>query len=194
MKYLIYCFILFTVGCTAQKNDKLIDDNYYIKSHAILADIIGKNSDTVYMLERFDFSNHHKLSESFLFDEMFKRNNAYFLLRNSLELSQDELNMVRDKNGWLPASTYERKKSWDVSLFKDSTFKLVQEIKRQGLIKPGQKVDFYIKPLRINFKQNFALIEFENLLGEGNELQLYKNLNGKWRIVASATDMKFAQE
>ena len=194
MKYFIFCTILFITCCTAQKRNQSPDEGSYLKSHELLANILGRDRDTIYMLERFDFSNQRKLAETALFDKMFRWRDSYYLSKTVLELSQEEMDMVRDRKGWRPPTLNNNYNTWDISLFKENKIKLVQEIKKQGLIKPGQKVYIYIKPLQVNFRQNFALIEFENLMGDGNELRLYKNLKGKWRLVAAATDAKFSQE
>lgn len=193
-KALILIFVI--VSCQAQQATTTVDNLFYLKSHDLLDNIMGLNTKpgTIYTLDKYDFNNQRNLSESVLFDKIFKFKDSYYIRDSRVPLSQKEMDIVRDKNGWKTSETIIKENTWDASLFKRSKANLVQEYIKRQVWKPGVKMYVYVMPLQINFKGHFALIELKNLIEGGTNLRLYKYFDGEWLLIDLATDAKFSHE
>jgi hypothetical protein len=193
-KALILIFVI--VSCQAQQATTTVDNLFYLKSHDLLDNIMGLNTKlgTIYTLDKYDFNNQQDLSESVLFDKIFRFKDSYYIRDSRVPLSQMEMDIVRDKNGWKTSETIIKENTWDASLFARSKANLVQEYIPRQVWKPGVKMYTYVKPLQINFKEHFALIELADFFGNDTTLGLYKYFNGSWILIDFATDAKFSIE
>lgn len=185
-------FLLFIVifSCKAQQEVHIDGHIFYIKSHELLDSFIAmqKYKDTIYTLEQFDFNNQKNLGNSLLFAKMFKWSDSIYLSKSPLMLTQREMDFVRDNKGWLTSNNKVKNSKWNVHLFANKKTKLVQEYKRKQLLKKGGKIYMYVKPVQINFKENFALMEVKNLFGGGYSLYLFKYIDGLWLLIEFASD------
>lgn len=195
MKRILVIWIVFA-PCNAQQVNSDASNSFYLKSHDLLDNIMGLNTKpgTIYTLDKYDFNNQRNLSESVLFDKIFKFKDSYYIRYSRVPLSQKEMDIVRDKNGWKTSETIIKENTWDASLFKRSKANLVQEYIPRQVSKPGVKIYVYVKPIQINFKEHFALIELADYFGNDTTLDLYKYFNGSWILIDFATDAKFSQE
>lgn len=192
MKNLSFIICIFCFYCRAQNNVPEVDDNFYIKCHELLDDILHKGTSTYCIKKMFDFNNQQKLTSSKLYNEITYFHPLSFKESTNLDDSIKDIKRFKDSSGWLTSSNNGTLKEWNSSLFKKSKIIIVDSYRKEFLYTENDVTYFNIIPLQINLKDNLAMVLYKGAFGL--ELYAYRFTQGKWYTIGVAKQYKGSKE
>lgn len=183
-------FIITVISCKGQITQNKSNEDYYVKCHILIDDILQKDSGKFSMLRSYNFSSPDNLGESDLYDKMLNRFKLWKYDLTHLEISENEIFNLTQKTGWNTSHRNYSLEHWDESLFQKSKVQLIDKIIKYRFKKPEDPL--YFKPFTINFKGNLALIEYRGYSGMELRALLYRE--NSWHTIAVGSEYEPSRE
>ncbi len=193
MRILLFVLYLLITSCKAQERIHIVDNEFYIKSHKLLDDILNKGKSTYCLKKTFDFNNQQNLTVIKLFGEITYFHPLSFKESRGLNDAIKDIARFKDSTGWLaPSSNDNSLKEWKLSLFEKSKIVVVDSLKKEFIYTENGVTYFNIIPLQINFKDDLAMVLYKGPFGL--ELYAYRFADGKWGAIGVARQYKGSKE